>query len=436
MKNTMKTTGITYMPQIPSDWNKESIRHVTSFVYRGIAPNYIEDETKPMVVNQATFSQGFWNISKVRHTNTHSNGCRGKVFPGDILLASTGGGVLGKTYYYAEEGNYIADSHVTIIRCNERLHSRYLFYFLSNSYALINDLLAKGSTNQTELQRDLLLKLEIPLPVKKEQVKIVKFLDEKIPQINKVVNVLEKEIELLEATKKSIVTEIMIHGINENVDTKDSGINYIGNIPSHWDVKKLRFLGKLQNGITKSGDDFGRGFPFVSYGNVYNNYALPEYVEGLVDSSPSERMIYSVKKGDVFFTRTSETIEEIGFASTCLKNIKNAVYAGFVIRFRPEENILCPGFSKYYFRSDIHREFFVKEMNIITRASLGQDLLKNLPVLIPPYDEQKEIVKYLDKKCGALDSIIKAKKRQIEILETHKKSLIYDYITGAKRVEE
>ena len=268
------------------------------------------------------------------------------------------------------------------------------------------------------------------------QREISDYLDVKVTQIERVVDGLYKEIDILDSTKKAIIVECTTRGLKSQIETKDSRIDYIGEIPLGWDVKKLRFLGRLQNGITKASDEFGQGDPFVSYGNVYNNYQLPEAVEGLVESSSTEQDIYSVKRGDVFFTRTSETIEEIGFASTCLKDIKKAVYAGFVIRFRPKDDTLLPEFSKYYFRSEIHRNFFVKEMNIITRASLGQDLLKNLPVLIPPKDEQEEIANYLDKKCKAIDNIIEAKKKQIETLEAHRKTLIFDYVTGTKRVKE
>lgn len=170
---------------------------------------------------------------------------------------------------------------------------------------------------------------------------------------------------------------------------------------------------------------------------MYKNFALPENGSGLIKSSKNDRNIYSVKYGDVFFTRTSETIEEVGFAATCLKTIEDATFAGFVIRFRPNNfNELLPVFSKYYFRSDIHRKFFVKEMNLVTRASLSQELLKNLPVLLPTLEEQREIAIYLDDKCSEIDGAIKEKREQLETLEQYKKSLIYEYVTGKKEVSD
>ena len=152
---------------------------------------------------------------------------------------------------------------------------------------------------------------------------------------------------------------------------KDSGIDGIGEIPNHWNVERLRYLGSCQNGINISAGAFGKGYPFLSYSNVYKNQIIPDKVDGLVQSSEKDRLNYNVKEGDVFFTRTSETIDEISIASTNLRTISNAVFAGFLIRFRPYTDKLYVGFSKFFFRANIHRCFFVKEMNLVTRASLS-----------------------------------------------------------------
>lgn len=181
---------------------------------------------------------------------------------------------------------------------------------------------------------------------------------------------------------------------------------------------RLRNIGTLQNGISKGGEFFGYGYPFVSYGDVYRNYVLPIQVDGLIDTTSQERKYYSVEKGDIFFTRTSETIEEVGFSSVCEETILNATFAGFVIRLRPFDDTLYTGYSKYYFRSSHHRAFLVKEMNLVTRASLGQDLLKS--TLVPLMEEQKKIAKFLDKKCSAIDDAIETKQKIIDKMVLYK----------------
>lgn len=116
------------------------------------------------------------------------------------------------------------------------------------------------------------------------------------------------------------------------------------------------------------------------------------------------------------------------------KTIEQATFAGFLIRVRPFKNIIFDGFSKYYFRSDIHRKFFVKEMNLVTRASLSQELLKKLPIILPPLAEQQEIASYLDDKCAKIDEYITKKQEVIEKLTAYKKSLIFEVVTGKKEI--
>ena len=124
----------------------------------------------------------------------------------------------------------------------------------------------------------------------------------------------------------------------------------------------------------------------------------------------------------------------MGLSCVCEKTIPGATFAGFVIRVRPFNDKLNTGFAKYYFRSNHQRKYLVKEMNLVTRASLGQDLLKSMPVLIPPKEEQDEITEYLDKKCAMIDTSIKKRELTIEKLSQYKKSLIYEVVTGKKEV--
>lgn len=268
------------------------------------------------------------------------------------------------------------------------------------------------------------------IPAFFEQKEIADFLDDICYRIDKSTQLKKQQIATLQKYLQSLITETVTKGLNPDVKIKNSGVQWIGDIPEHWDLKRLRYLGVLQNGISKSSEHFGHGFPFVSYGDVYKNIELPNKVKGLVNSTLSDRRIYSVERGDVFFTRTSETVQEIGFTSTCLETIEEATFAGFLIRFRPSLNNLIPNYSKYYFRSNIHRNHFVKEMNLVTRASLSQELLKKLPVLLPPKEEQVQIADYLDEKCFYIETLIKENQQIIEHLEKYKNSLIYEAVTG------
>ena len=272
------------------------------------------------------------------------------------------------------------------------------------------------------------------VPPKAEQQRIADYLDNRTFEIDTLLSEARSSIEEYKKLKQAVIMQAVTKGVRGEREMKDSGVDYIGQIPAKWVLGKLRNVGDTQNGISKSSEFFGKGFPFVSYSDVYKNYSLPFAVSGLVESTPEEQERYSVKEGDIFFTRTSETIEEVGFSCVCEKDIPNATFAGFLIRVRPFSDRLYTPYAKYYFRSAHLRFYLVKEMNLVTRASLGQSLLKSMPVLLPPLEEQKEIANYLDAKCAEIDRLIAKKEQLVKELENYKKSLIFEYVTGKKEL--
>ena len=293
-----------------------------------------------------------------------------------------------------------------------QIYNRYLYYLLScQEFTEWKDVWSLGTT-QMSLNEDHLKFIYVHyVKDKDKQQSIASYLDKKVSIIDGQIEKNKKSIDLLIEYKSSIVDKIL--------DPKE-----------HWKILKLRFLGQLQNGISAGAERFNVGYPFINYTDVYNNMILPNEFQGTFDSTDSERENYSVKRGDVFFTRTSETIEEVGFSSVCVKDAENATFSGFLIRFRPIIDVLNPQYSKYYFRSNQHRAYFAREMNIISRASLGQNLLKNMKVLIPTKEEQQQIASYLDDKYSLIDKVIDYRKQIIEKLEEYRKSLIYEAVTG------
>ena len=310
-----------------------------------------------------------------------------------------------------------------------------MYHFLSmwqrEIFNQMGDNGVRSSLNTKEL-----LNIPHPFPSIYEQKRIVTFLDAQCAEIDAVLEKTRASIEEYKKLKQAVITQAVTKGIRGDRPMKNSGIEWIGDIPESWEVSSVRYIGQLQNGISKGGEFFGKGFPFVSYGDVYKNYELPHSVSGLIDTTEDERAKYSVEYGDIFFTRTSETIEEVGFSCVCKRSIPNATFAGFIIRLRPfcaDEKILTD-YAKYYFRGEHIRAYLVKEMNLVTRASLGQTLLKGMSVIVPPKSVQKEIAEYLDDKCADIDAVVAKKQQYLTEIENYKKSLIYEYVTGKKEV--
>lgn len=289
---------------------------------------------------------------------------------------------------------------------------------------------------QWDLSKTRMKSIPFLVPFPEEQTAIANFLNCKTEKIDQAVAIKEKQIQLLKERRQILIQTAVTKGLDPDVPMRDSGVEWLGEIPGHWELKRLRLIGNTQNGISAGGDYFGSGYPFVSYSDVYNNRELPHSVKGLAESSTQDRMNYSVKKGDVLFTRTSETVEEIGFASVCMKTIEDSTFAGFLIRFRPKKGVLEPGFSKNYFSSNMHRSYFVREMNLVTRASLSQELLKNLPVVLPPQKEQKAIYNYIQTQSEKIDKAIAIQEQMIDRLKEYKATLINAAVTGKIKVPQ
>lgn len=210
----MKDSGIDWLGEIPGHWEVRRLRTFCDFANRGTTPIYTEEKITK-VVNQATFSKGFWDIKNIRYTEASKDSRRGYLYKRDILLASTGGGVLGKVYLFNEEEEYIADSHVTILRDSKKRYvPEYLYYYLSINYSLINGILAQGSTNQIELQRNWLKSMVFPFPDFMEQEKIASYLIDFEKKTDVKIKYIEIEISKIQEYKASLISEVVTGKVN------------------------------------------------------------------------------------------------------------------------------------------------------------------------------------------------------------------------------
>ena len=185
---------------------------------------------------------------------------------------------------------------------------------------------------------------------------------------------------------------------------------------------KIGDLFEFKNGINKDKGSFGKGTPIINYVNVYKkNKIYFEDLKGLVEASNDELVRYGVKRGDVFFTRTSETIEEIGYTSVLLEDIENCVFSGFLLRARPITDLLLPEYCAYCFSTSNIRNTIIKKSTYTTRALTNGISLSQIEIPLPPLEVQKRIVEVLDnfeKICNDLNiglpAEIEARQKQYE----------------------
>lgn len=181
-----------------------------------------------------------------------------------------------------------------------------------------------------------------------------------------------------------------------------------------WEKVKLGDLYEVHNGLSKGGSFFGSGYPFLTFSTVFNNYFLPEVLNDLVQSTEKEQNDYSILRGDVFVTRTSETSNELGMSCVALKDYPGATYNGFTKRMRPKNPTrVIPEFIGYYMRMPSFRAEFQAFSTMTTRASLKNEDLLGLTIALPTITEQTRIADILI----SYDRLIENNRKQIKLLE-------------------
>ena len=180
-----------------------------------------------------------------------------------------------------------------------------------------------------------------------------------------------------------------------------------------WEVVKLGELYNVHNGLSKGGKFFGSGYPFLTFSTVFNNYFIPEDITDYVQSTSKEQENYSVHRGDVFVTRTSETSDELGMSCVALKDYPKATYNGFTKRMRPKTDRVLPEYIGYYMRMPSFRNEFQAFSTMTTRASLKNEDLLSLKVSLPPVETQRRIANIL----RTYDDLIENNQKQIKLLE-------------------
>lgn len=279
-----------------------------------------------------------------------------------------------------------------------------------------------------------IFKQKIALPQKSVQNKIADFLDKKCTEIDSLSEDIQKEIDLLEEYKKSVISEAVTKGLNPNVEMKDTGLCDIGKIPNNWCVKKLKYVTKKifkgsgikKDDVTENGD-----LGCVRYGEIYTKYnntictPISRIKSNILKSSQP-----FLEKGDILFTSTGELIEEIG-KNVIYESSEKCAVGGDIIVARSNVNskFLNYALDSGYCRAQKScNKFKLKVVHIYASE------IANLRIVLPPPLEQEHISSYLDSKCDEIDKTILEKRQQIETLEDYKKSIIYEYVTGKKEV--
>jgi len=301
-------------------------------------------------------------------------------------------------------------------------------------YAIgLNQKAIKQTTGIQNLDTDNYFNEYFYTPSFEEQKDISEFLDRKTAQIDDLIAKKERMIELLKEERTAIINQAVIKGLDPKAEMKDSGIKWLGKVPKHWKIKKLKYLsiGGLKNGLFKKTEEFGDGTKLINVTNLYkDDFLIDDSELDRVDVAPQEFEIYRVQEGDIFFVRSSLKKEGIA-TSACVETVKEPlVFECHLIKISPEKNLIVPFFLVNYLNSSVIRDRLVSLSITTTMTTISQVGLGTLEILAPPIDEQKLIIQKLKDMNDNFFSTVSKIQLEIDLLKEYRTALISEVVTG------
>lgn len=428
----MKDSGIEWVGQIPFSWDVKPIRakfrEVTEKNKLGIEKNALKF-TYGNIVKKDNFDAADDDYV----ANTILNYM--VVNPGTIMLngLNLNFDFVTQRVALVKERGIITSAYIAFAPILDNDISAQFFTYLLKAYDSCKAFHNMGGGVRKILNFAELKKQYIVYPTLTEQKRIANFLDAKCEEIDALADDIQTQIETLEQYKRSIITEVVTKGLNQNVQMKDSGIEYIGDIPSDWKIKRVKHIASSLskgNGITREDVKEDGNIQCIRYGEIYSKY------ENSFKECISYTNLESIESpkfatyGDILFAATGELIEEIG---------KNIVYLGTspclvggdIIMMRHNQN---PSFLNYALNSNYAQMQKSRGKAKLKVVHISASDIGNICLALPPIREQEAISNFLDIKCSEINEIVMKRKEQLEVLNEYKKSLIYEYVTGKKEV--
>ncbi|CAH1851234.1 restriction endonuclease subunit S [Convivina intestini] len=421
MTKSMKPSGVEWIGEIPSDWEITKIKYFTYMKGRiGWQGLKAEEFTEkgPYLVTGTDFKNGrvnwdtSYHISNIRYDEAPEI----QLKKGDLLV--TKDGTVGKLAFIDILPNKASlNSHLLVMR---PLHNRYInlfLYYVLSSLEFENyfSLVSSGST-MSSLSQEKMGEFRFALPSLKEQEKIVSFLDEKISKLDEAKRLLNEQIEKLKEYRKSVIYQAVTKGLDPTVEMKDSGVEWIGEVPKGWEVKRFKYLYENANtGISITKNDWDKN------GNqlIYTAGQLP--IKGDFKFFPNNKLTTNL---DILVARNGAGSIQIP------KN--NSLYTDHVIRFSLLSSVNRL-FTFYVLK--VGMEKIVSEQIDVSLKTLNKSEWDGLKMAVPSSEEQISIVDNLTRKICIVDRIIRNKELQVTVLTRQKNTLIYSYVTGKKQVK-
>lgn len=431
MSRVLVDSGIDWIGKIPNNWNLLPLKGIVENINEKNNPvkfsNILSLTNKLGVVPyEKKGNQG--NISKEDITQY-------KIAYKDTVVLNSMNLKIGSVGYSNYDG--CVSPVYYVLKSNNKSYMRFINYVFQSDF---QKYLGKYGKGILEIREKIsiydVLHSYIPVPSLEEQKRIADYLDEKCSKINEIIQDNNKEIELLNEYKKSLISKMVLVGV-EKVNYVNVNYEWINKIPEKWTIANIKSIFSFRKGLSITKEKLTEtGIKVINYGQIHskinNGTTLVNELYRYVPEKYLEQYNSLVEYGDYIFADTSEDIE--GCGNNIYIDQDDKIFAGYHTIILHNNNKIKSKYFAYLFKTDEWRSQIRKSVYGVKLFSITQKILKNTSILIPPVDEQDKIAEYLDKQCFKLDEVIDYRKQIIEKLEEYKKSLIYECVTGKREV--
>ena len=415
----MRDSGIPWIGDIPKDWETCQVKNIFAISRGRVIPITDMDDSYPYPVYSS---------------QTKDNGCMGYIptfdYEGEALTWTTDGANAGTVFYRFGKFNCTNVCGVLQLKIRDSLIN-YMLYSVGHSAFHCR----RADTNGYKIMSNEMAEIKIAVPPLAEQQRIAEFLDRKCAEVDEMIGLQEQIIEELKAYKQSVITEAVTKGLNPAAPMRDSGIEWIGQIPEHWEVCRIKnaaslfgrigFRGYTSDDLNKDGEGaitlspsnmlpMGMDYSSVTYLSWAKYYESPEI---------------QIQNGDILMVKTGSSYGKVSYVDNLPRE---ATINPQILRIVSKINSKYLG---YYLQTPLF--IYQVEGGVVggTIPTISQEKINNFFIVASPTQEQKAIANYLDEKCADIDSLIQTKQSKIDSLKEYKKSIIYEYVTGKREVE-
>lgn len=438
-----KPSNVEWIGEIPSHWKLTRTKYFSTFRngYSFKSEDWVDDGIPVIrmsnIGDDGKIKLNSKNLNFVEHKNISSLSDF-IIQKGDILISMTDMNPemlwLGSTILFNEEGNWLLNQRVGNIRITKEYVDRKYFHYLSNSDIVRNQLKTSVYPNvQTNLSTEPIKNELIYLPPISEQSQIVQFLDEKTELIDKLISTKERKITLLKEQRTSLINQFVTKGLNPNVKMKDSGVEWIGEIPEHWISLGFTKIIKIRHGYQFREYDFtDNGIKIVKITQLdkegYLNLDNCSFIdEKRLDEF--ERIL--IEENDVLMCLTVGTIGKIIKVGKVDEPLVQNYRVG---HFSPLNNNIINDYVFWFMSSSLTTSQMFSEIRETGQPNIGMEDFGKMKVILPPMSEQIEIVRHLEFKTKEIDDLVSLEQKKIDLLKEYRQSLILEVVTGKIKV--